>query len=567
MQQVVLEISGRASQSRIELASDPITIGRHANNVVVLDDNKASRAHCVIEAAKKGYQVRDLNSSNGTYLNGQRVGAAPLKHGDTVVVGDVQILFKDLANEVGVEELSADDIVEDEYIEVSDHEKMNLGGTTGDYEESLTQIALSLPAGDFGEHEIALSNSKGRIIHEAGNVAKKVGNRRDIVGLLRLLLLVAFRSRSSDIHLEPRREGYTARLRLDGVLVDACQFPVQVGVKLASVVKVLGEIDLAQRDSIQEGSFSSSVPDARLPGGFRRVDYRVSFAPTVFGQKLVLRVLDAGSAPLKIQNLGLPQWMGKELANAITQEAGMVLVCGPTGSGKTTTLYALIRSIDVSQRNVVTIEDPVEIQLDGVAQMQVNEGQEKTFLTILRSVLRQDPDVILVGEIRDSETARVAMQAAITGHLVFSTVHTKDAAGSIFRLMDLGVEPFMISQGLHVVIAQRLVRMLCPHCKRPVKPTKQQLELIGSRHQDVQRLFEAQGCKKCLGSGFFGRRAVFELLVSNDKLRDIVLRNPTMTEVYKAQENTQFSRLIDTGIDLAVKGLVSLSEVERAVGK
>jgi general secretion pathway protein E len=563
MQQFYIEITGKANLSRIDLVDEAITIGRHANNRLVLDDGKASRAHCVIEPAKRGFQVRDLHSSNGTFLNGQKVASSPLKGGDIVAIGDTFITFKQVVDD----ELSAEDIVEEEVIEITDHERIDIGGFVGDYEEALVQMALSLPVGEFGEHEIALANPKGRIIHEAGTVERKVGSRRDMVGLLRLMLLCSFRSRSTDIHLEPRRDGYGVRLRLDGVLVDACQMPHQVGVKLASVVKVLGEIDLAQRDAIQEGSFSSSVPDARGPGGFRRVDYRCSFAPTVFGQKLVMRVLDTSNAPLKIQNLNLPLWMGKELANAITQEAGMVLVAGPTGSGKTTTLYALLRSIDVNQRNVVTIEDPVEIQIDGVAQMQVNEGQERTFLTILRSVLRQDPDVVLIGEIRDSETARVAMQASITGHLVFSTVHTKDTAGSIFRLLDLGVEPYMLGQGLHVVIAQRLVRTLCPACKRVSKPTKQQKEILGEKYAHIDKVWEPVGCKKCLGSGYFGRRAIFELLVNNDKLRDIILRNPSLQEIHAALEGTNFTRLIDTGIELATKGLVSLTEVERAVGK
>jgi type II secretory ATPase GspE/PulE/Tfp pilus assembly ATPase PilB-like protein len=259
--------------------------------------------------------------------------------------------------------------------------------------------------------------------------------------------------------------------------------------------------------------------------------------------------------------------MARQIAEAIAQDAGMILVAGPTGSGKTTTLYSLLRSIDYSQRNVMTIEDPVEIQLDGITQIPVDEAHGKSFAAILRSALRQDPDVILVGEIRDAETARTAMQAAITGHLVFSTVHTKDTAGTIFRLMDLGVEPYMIGQGLHMVVAQRLVRNLCPSCRKPVAPTPEQLKVLGEKYANLKRLYEPQGCKKCLGTGYFGRRAVFELLSTSDKLRDVILTQPTIKGIHEAMAETQFVRLIDTGYDLAAKGLVSMQEVERAVGK
>jgi len=575
-QTLQIDIQGPANVPTIEVADGPVTVGRHANNQVVLGDAQASRAHCVLEPAKGksgGFQVRDLNSSNGTYLNGQRVtGAAPLKPGDVVTIGATRLVARDpLAAPAAVEEvdeLSEADVVE-EFVQVQDSERITLGNAEGDYEEALVAMAAALPAGEFAEHEIALANAKGRIVHEAGTQERRAGARRDIVGIFRLVLLNAFRSRTTDIHLEPRKDGYIVRLRLDGVLVDACTLPHQTGVRLASLVKVLGEIDLAMRDSIQEGSFSSRVPSGKDVGGFRRVDYRVSFAPAVFGQKLVLRVLDTANAPSKINDLGLPLFMGKALAEAISQDAGMVLVAGPTGSGKTSTLYSLIRSIDSSQRNVVTIEDPVEIQLDGVTQIQVDDAGGKSFGNILRSVLRQDPDVILVGEIRDGETARIAMQAAITGHLVFSTVHTKDTAGSIFRLLDLGCEPYMVGQGLHMVVAQRLVRTLCPNCKRPVKPTPQQLEQLGPKYANLQRLFEPGGCKRCLGTGYFGRRAVFELLENNDKLKDTILRSPTIQDVYEAATNGggQFQRLMQSGYDLAARGVVSLTEVERAVGR
>jgi general secretion pathway protein E len=247
-------------------------------------------------------------------------------------------------------------------------------------------------------------------------------------------------------------------------------------------------------------------------------------------------------------------------------DSGVVLVCGPTGSGKTTTLYALLRTLDVGQRNVITIEDPVEIQLPGVTQLPVNDDQGNTFAALLRSVLRQDPDVILVGEIRDPETAKIAMQAAITGHLVFSTLHTRDTVGTIFRLLDLGVEPYMLAQGLNLVLAQRLVRQLCPHCKSPARLPKEQVEKIRAVIPDFHQAFLRRGCPRCMGTGYNGRRAVFEPLIANDMLRDAVLHNRSNQALHDALQGTGFTRLMHNGYQLVADGITSLDEVERAVG-
>jgi general secretion pathway protein E len=302
-----------------------------------------------------------------------------------------------------------------------------------------------------------------------------------------------------------------------------------------------------------------------VPG--RRVDYRVSFAPSVFGQKLVIRVQDTALAPLHVSDLNLPDWMLKEVEYAIEQDSGMVLVCGPTGSGKTTTLYSLIRSSDTASRNFVTIEDPVEIQIEGVTQIPVDEAEGKTFSALLRSVLRQDPDVIMVGEIRDPETARIAMQAAITGHLVFSTVHTTSTLGTVFRLLDLGVEPYLLAQGLHLVIAQRLVRQLCPYCKKAVKPTAEQLAKLPNGGEGITKIFTRGGCARCLSTGFSGRRAFFELLHTSEELREVIVRSPTMGEISKTLANTRFEKLSQTGYQLVAEGAVSFDEIEKAVGR
>ncbi len=348
-------------------------------------------------------------------------------------------------------------------------------------------------------------------------------------------------------------------MRVDGSMVEVAKLPTPAGTKASAVVKILSDIDISQRNAVQEGRFAGRMKN-------NNVDYRVSFAPSVFGQKLVLRVLDPGYAPLRIDDLRMPAALTRQLKEAIRQESGMVLVCGPTGSGKTSTLYSLIRSLRLADRNVVTIEDPVEIQLEGVTQIPVDESQGKGFSTLLKSVFRQDPDVILVGEVRDAETARTAIQAAMTGHLVFSTVHTKDTVGTIFRLLDLGLERYLIAEGLQIVVAQRLVRELCPACKKPVTPTPEQLARLGPAHANVTKIYEPSACPRCLGTGHAGRRAIFELLTINDTLRDLITKSPTTQEIHQAL-GPDFIRLTQSGYNMVAQGAVAYAEVERAVGR
>ncbi|HRK30402.1 MAG TPA: ATPase, T2SS/T4P/T4SS family [Tepidisphaeraceae bacterium] len=568
-----LEITSAGKSARMSAEVSAISVGRGADNMLVLVDNMASRAHCVIERTSDGWRVRDLGSSNGTRLNGQIIKSSPLKPGDAIQIGKTTIkLFDPGLQEV----LTDDDLVDEEFSKLEalamgrvDDDPLPKGIQTPenvDYETALVDLAESLPLRPFEEGEIALVNARGSVVHEATNETKSIG-RREAVDVFRLILTVGFRSRTTDIHLEPRNEHYVCRLRIDGNMVDVARLPNQVGHRLATLVKVLSDIDIQFRDSIQEGHFAARVPDNRQKGGSRRGDYRVSFAPGVFGQKLVVRVLDTANAPLKMADLHLPTWMMQEIATGIEQDAGMVLVSGPTGSGKTTTLYSLVRSIDTSRRNVITIEDPVEIQIEGVTQIPVDDEAGKSFSALLRMTLRQDPDVILVGEIRDAETARIAMQAAITGHLVFSTLHTKDTVGCIFRLLDLGVEPYLVAQALHLVVSQRLVRQLCPHCKRGEPITPEQQKVLGDSGHGVSKLYYPNGCPRCLGTGFLGRRAFFELLRVNDALRDTILRTPSMQSIDEALRASKFSRLHQTGLELVAQGLVAFGEMDRIVGR
>jgi type II secretory ATPase GspE/PulE/Tfp pilus assembly ATPase PilB-like protein len=573
-----LEIHGGEHPLRFPFTTDQVTLGRGPKNDIVLADDKASRSHAKIERVSGNYYVRDLGSTNGTLLNGQKLTAVmELSDGDVIQIGRHRItLVTDQPAPVeDLDVLTADDLVESDLDELDQIEagpsddilpaELFAGGDNA--EVQLTQLAANLPRRDFEAGQIELTDSKGQSVHGAGEGRKTHADPGGAVELLRLLLLVCYRSRATDIHIEPREEYHTIRLRIDGMMVDIANVPSAIGIKIATVVKVLCEIDIGQRKTIQEGSFAARLPDDKHPGRSRRVDYRVSYAPAVLGQKLVVRILDSSGAPARLSDLGLPRKMTEQVAKVIHQESGMVLVVGPTGSGKTTTLYSLLRSIDLAKRNVVTIEDPVEVHLDGITQIPVDEEHDRSFLQLLRSVLRQDPDVILVGEIRDAETARVAMQAAITGHMVFSTLHTRDTLGTIFRLRDLGVEPYMLGQSLQLVIAQRLVRQLCPFCKQAVAPTQRQLDAMGPSNASIKQIYKPVGCPRCLRTGHAGRRAFFELLVNNEALSQVILANGSREDLLKViNSNQEFKSLRQSAYQLVADGFVGFDEVEQDMG-
>ncbi|MCA9300923.1 MAG: type II/IV secretion system protein, partial [Phycisphaerales bacterium] len=329
---------------------------------------------------------------------------------------------------------------------------------------------------------------------------------------LGFLFLIAMATRATDIHIEPKKDDFTVRMRVDGRMVWVCDLPRKVGDLVGGMVKAACEMGQAARDAIQEGHFSARFED-------RRVEFRVSFTPSLNGQKLVIRVLDQMSAPSSLSELGLLEYMQRPVQRVCRQDHGLLLVSGPTGSGKTTTLYNCLREIDREARNVITIEDPVEYQIDGVTQMPVNEMRGNSFGSMLRSVLRQDPDVILLGEVRDEDTARTAMQAAMTGHVVFSTIHAKDTITSIFRLLDLKVEPYLVANSLDVVLAQRLVRVVCPMCVRETRLTPGQSSRCGRFLKGRDEVPIAVGCRSCLRTGYQGRRAVFEMVEMTDELR------------------------------------------------
>ena len=528
----------------IDVAEEPITVGRQLGNFITLNDDQLSRFHCVIEMKRGVLGVRDLGSRNGTYVNGEKIKAKRLQDGDKVRVGKTEFVV-DLGEANGDGEPAA--VVAGKG---GDLEKMQPAENAKD----LARIAGQLPDRNIRPADMTLLNARGKKALDRSEAAD--GAPAEAVTLMRLILLVCFRTRASDIHLEPKPDGYIIRTRVDGTMVDLAKLPRPSGIKVAQLVKVLSDIDIAKSNIVQEGSFACRVPD-------RRVDYRVSFTPGLYGQKLVIRILDAANAPQFLWDLGLSEEHFKLLDRLTRRNEGMMLVCGPTGSGKSSTLYAMLRSIDHHERNVVTIEDPVEIRLDGINQMPVKEEQGNTFAALLRSVLRQDPDVVLVGEIRDNETAVTATQAANTGHLVFSTLHSRDSVSAVFRLIDLDVEPYQVASGLQTVVSQRLVRTLCPDCKRQRMPTEAELKLAG---REFKVTYDAAGCRKCLNTGFSGRKAVWEVLNVTEEVRDAIIGMKDASALYQILKGTGYRRLRESAMDLAEQGLTTVDEADRVTG-
>ncbi len=600
MEYVYLKVKSGTGERQVPLSSEPLTIGRHESNKLVLAETMASRFHCVIEKRDSGFILRDLQSRNGTQVNGQRVLNAMLKSGDVISIGSTAMtIVMHQASTAGAggggkkfertvparapapqgasnaapeatEEL--DDLEPVEEMEVVEDEvEVEEPGIPESPLKVLRKTADAMLNHQFDVDGISLINTRGKLAHDSQDATSGTS---ETVLLFRLALLICFRSHASDIHLEPRADDFLLRIRVDGNLIDIVAFNRENGVKFSSLVKILCELDTTQRGTVQEGHFAARAPNsaeqiAKVPNTpkFRRVDYRVSFVPSLHGQKLVVRIFDTANSPLLVEHLGLPLRVQEQISRELTLDAGLILVCGPTGSGKTTTLYSLLRSCGSSFRNIITIEDPVEVQIEGTTQLPVDDAEGKSFAALLRSVLRQDPDVIMVGEIRDPETARIALQASMTGHLVLSTIHTRDTIGTVFRMLDLGVEPYMVSQGMHLVLAQRLVRTLCVGCKRQIRPTpddKKRLEAAGA---PVERIYAPVGCPKCLGTGFYGRRAFFEFLSASDKLRDLIMRNPTPSEMQATLAGTDFITLADAGYHLVAQGLTSIDEVDRAVGR
>ena len=379
-----------------------------------------------------------------------------------------------------------------------------------------------------------------------------------IVKLVNLILQEAIKERATDIHIEPQDRKVNVRIRIDGVLQIIMTPPSTSLSGLVTRIKILSKLNIAEKRLPQDGRFS-------IKTAAKDIDVRVSILPTVYGEKIVLRLLDKSGFDFNLTTLGFPQKHLGVFKKAINQPYGMVVVSGPTGSGKSTSLYAALKEIKDERTNITTVEDPVEYQLDGISQVQVFEDIGLTFDSTLRSILRQDPDILLIGEIRDSETADIAVKFSLTGHLVFSTVHANDAPGTLTRLLDIGVAPFLVGSCLNLVMAQRLVRRICEKCKEEYKPTKEELSLIGLKPQNVKgKLHRGKGCADCRNTGYRGRIAIFEMIPMSMTLRKLVFDNANEDEIRQAAMKQGMETLRDAGNQRVLDGTTTVDEILRS---
>jgi general secretion pathway protein E len=378
-----------------------------------------------------------------------------------------------------------------------------------------------------------------------------------VIRLINALIAEAVKTRASDIHVEPYEGALSIRLRIDGVLREVLSLPPKMTPVLTSRVKVMARLDIAEKRVPQDGRISLAM-------GGRLVDVRVSTLPSRFGERIVMRLLDKEHAQLDLDALGMPEALRERFKKVLRKPNGVILVTGPTGSGKTTTLYAALTLLNDPGVNILTVEDPVEYALDGIGQTQVNTKVGMSFATGLRAILRQDPDIVMVGEIRDVETAQIAVQASLTGHLVLSTIHTNSAIGAVTRLRDMGVEPFLLSPTLAGVLAQRLVRRLCESCKTPVSPTAVERDMLGIKKKDGVTIYEPQGCAACNGLGYEGRIGLYELVVVTEELRKLIHDDRGEQEM-RAAAFRDVPTLAQAGYEHVLAGRTSIAEVLKVV--
>ena len=394
--------------------------------------------------------------------------------------------------------------------------------------------------------------------HASLSELEEMAEGSPIINLVNVVVLNAIKEGASDIHIEPDRKRMRVRYRVDGILREVMSNKMELHPAVISRVKVMANLDIGERRRPQEGRI-------RVAAEGREVDLRVSSLPTVIGEKIVMRILDQSRAIVPLDQLGLDGTSKDAVVEMLSQPYGLILVTGPTGSGKTTTLYSAINMISSMEKNIVTIEDPVEYQLTLINQVQVNERMDLSFANVLRHVLRQDPDVVMVGEIRDRETAEIAIQAALTGHLVISTLHTNDSCGAITRMADMGIEPYLIASALTGVVAQRLVRRICTACRTTFIPPASLLQRVGWKDSKPLTMSVGTGCKHCFDSGYKGRRGIYEMLKVDTDMRNLILTNSTLDQLRDGRNRSGLPSLKESGFQLVRKGETTIEEVMRAV--
>ncbi|UCE50725.1 MAG: Flp pilus assembly complex ATPase component TadA [Phycisphaerales bacterium] len=419
-------------------------------------------------------------------------------------------------------------------------------------DENITELIDEIQGDTF------LAEFEGRNASIDLDELKELSESNPVKKLLNLVLLQAIRDKASDIHFEPFEDEYKMRYRIDGVLYEMVPPPKYIAAALSSRIKVMADLDIAERRLPQDGRISLAVQG-------NPIDLRVSVLPTMFGESVVLRVLDRSQASFNLAELGLTPQDHELVRKLIHKPNGIIIVTGPTGCGKTTTLYSALNELNDIETKVITTEDPVEYDVDGLIQVQMKSDIGLTFARCLRHILRQDPDVILVGEIRDLETAEIAAQASLTGHIVFTTLHTNDAPSSILRLLDLGVEPFLITATIEGIVAQRLVRRICTKCKTRFDPTETQLVELKLTPDEVKgkEFYYGKGCSKCNGTGYRGRIGIFEIMVFNDEIRDLVMSQGSTAVLREAAVKNGMRLLRDNGLTAIYDGITTIDEVAK----
>lgn len=421
-----------------------------------------------------------------------------------------------------------------------------------DEDESMSELIGELEA-DGGLAQLA-----GRDASIDLDDIKVAAESTGVIKLLNQVLMLAIRDKASDIHFEPFEDSYQMRYRIDGVLYDMESPPSHIAMALSSRIKVMADLDIAERRLPQDGRIA-------LVMNGNPIDLRVSILPTMFGESVVLRVLDRSQVNLSLDMLGIQPRDQKAIEELIHKPNGIVVVTGPTGSGKTTTLYSALKDLNDIETKIITTENPVEYDIDGLVQVQIRPDIGLTFAKCLRSILRQDPDIVMVGEIRDLETAQIAIQASLTGHLVFTTLHTNDAPSTIARMLDLGLETFLITATLEGIIAQRLVRRICTHCKTEYEPTDEMLMELELRPEDIgdKTFYYGKGCSKCSRTGYRGRTGLYEIMTFNDELRDLIMNHASTAVLREAARRAGMKTLRENGLTAIFDGITTLDEVSR----
>jgi len=409
-------------------------------------------------------------------------------------------------------------------------------------EASSATIDLDLPAEELGDDEEALAL------------------QAPVVKIVNLVFVEALRRRASDIHFEPLEKKFRVRFRIDGVLYETVSPPKRIEKAVIARVKLMAKMDLAEKRLPQDGRIMLDISG-------RPIDFRVSSLPGIYGESVVLRILDKTSMLKGLEELGFLEYDLKRWENLLKYSGGIVLVTGPTGSGKTTTLYASLQKLNTIDRKLMTVEDPVEYQIPGINQTPINADIGLTFASVLRAFLRQSPDIILVGEIRDTETADIALRAALTGHLVFSTLHTNDAPSAITRLIDMGMAPFLIASSVQGVQAQRLVRILCPYCKEKIEPDEELKRKLKIKEGEEVNVCRPKGCNECNFTGYHGRIAIFEIFIMNNELRELTLKRADISTLRQAARRSGMRTMYEDGIEKVKIGITTFEEVVSIVGE